>query len=293
MSPKPHSRIRTLLAGAVVSLVLPASLLAQQTPTARDLIRQACDAAGTLETYSRLGTLQLDLSREEVAVGGAVTRSRLTRFATTPGPVPGRFEIAEHKLVAGDDGSGGWALLDEQPDPRPQTVYMVKRQLQTDLFPLLLPFSLTWDGVGISAVTSHRFQDRDVWRLAVDFERAFFSSPQISLVWFVYVDKTTHQVMGAESVHTDLGHGLRADGMRFSWPKRTTLRGVTLPAEQRVVGVDEIGKEKAHTRTELLAWSLVPPARAATLFENPLPPDERTGHQRPPMVPGMPGGDPR
>lgn len=293
MSPKTHTRIRTFLAVTIVSLAVPAHLVAQQTPTARDLIRRACDAAGALEAYSRLGTLQLDLTREEVAVGGAVTRSRVTRYTTTPGPVPGRFEIAEHKLVAGDDGSGGWALLNDQPDGRPQTVYMVKRQLQTDLFPVLLPFSLTWDGVGISAVASHRFQDRDVWRLAVDFERTFFSSPQISLVWFVYVDKATHQVLGAESVHTDLGHGLRADGMRFSWPKRTTLRGVTLPAEQRVVGLDEMGNEKAHTRAEMLAWSLVPPARATALFENPIPPEQRTGHQRPPMIPGTPGGSPR
>lgn len=221
-----------------------------------------------------------------------MTRSRQVRFVSTPGPLPGRFEMPQHELVAGDDGSGGWAIVRGQADPRPRTNYMVKRQIQTDMFPLFLPFSLTWDGVEVTGVSPSRYKGRDVWVLALEFERTFFSSPQISLQWSVIVDQADNRVIGAYSLATDLGHGLRADGMGFSWRKPTVIRGVTLPGEQRVVGIDETGTEKAHTRLETIAWSLIPSADAAKLFTSPQPRDPLIS-QQPPAVPGRPGTGPR
>ena len=55
-------------------------------------------------------------------------------------------------MIAGDDGTGGWAVVGGHPDARPSTLYMVKRLVTADLFPLLLPFSLNWEGATVTDV---------------------------------------------------------------------------------------------------------------------------------------------
>jgi hypothetical protein len=166
-------------------------------------------------------------------------------------------------------------LVGGQVDARPSTAVMVRRLISSNLFSALLPFSLTWEGVSVVGVSAGELDGTPTWRLAVEMERSFFHTPQISTSWTVDLDRRTFRVLRAESPFTDLGKGITADGMRFIWSEPTHLGGVTFNSLQRVIGLDETGREKSHSRIDRHRFTTVPAERLASLFVNPVPPDKR------------------
>jgi len=234
-----RSLVRPLtVLGCGVLVAASAAAQKQATPpTPEALLKRACDAAGGMKAFNDLGILAVAAKSEEVTQEGEVTSILRTTFFLAPGPVPGRFEFPEKKVVAGDDGSGGWAILDQKPDPRFATTFKVQRSLATTLFPVLLPFSLTWKGVGYQGdVKPAVINGRPVWQLAVELPRNFFENPQISTSWTVSIDRSTGAVVRADSPFTDLGKGVTADGMRFTWREPVKVGGVTLYKEQKLTG---------------------------------------------------------
>jgi hypothetical protein len=252
-----------------------------QPPTPTSAIKRACDAAGGLEAFRRLGIVQADVASEEVTQDGSTSSKRSTLAFLSPGPLPGRLEKPDARIVAADDGTGGWAIADRRPDARPSTAYMVRRLIQTELFPLLLPFSLTWEGVSITDVKAEEVQGQQVWRLSVTLTRTFFHTPQISTEWTVDFDRRTWSLVRAQCPYTDLGQGIRADGMRFTWSDPIKVRDAWLRGTQRVIGLDEAGQENAHTRVDKVRFGLHPASLAATLFANPIPPESRPKQPQP------------
>lgn len=220
---------------------------------------------------------------------GKIEKTTRLVYVLAPGPLPGRFELPESKIAGGDDGGGGWALVDAAPDNRPATSYMVKRSLARILFPLLLPFSLTWDGVEVKGVQRAEVNHQPTWRLRVEFPHTMFDTPQISTTWTVDLDATSFGVVEADSPATDLGKGVRADGMRFSWRSPVRIAHVRLYGVQRVVGLNEAGEEKTHSRIDQQEYRLIPASESTRLFANPIPPDKRP---TPPVLepPGSPTG---
>jgi hypothetical protein len=267
-----------IMTGAVVlpTLIFPGFAAAAEPapPSPVAALRRALEAAGGMDALRRLVVLKLVVEREEITTSGEHHQRRLTYYLQLPGPVPGRLEDAAAQLVAGDDGSGGWAQLAGRPDQRPSTTVMVKRIVSSALFPLLMPFSLTWEGVTIEQVTARKLDGRNTWLLSVRLPRTFFHTPQIATEWKVYLDAESFEVLRAESPHVDLGHGITADGMRFSWPKRIDFHGVSLPAVMTVIGLDEADQEKPHSQINRVTASRVTPAEAAALFTNPSPPPQ-------------------
>lgn len=252
-------------------------------PTPTGALRRALEAAGGMEAYRQLALLRLSVDREEVTVDGAQHQRKLVYYIEPPGPVPGRLEDLSAQVVAGDDGNGGWARVAGRPDLRPGTQVMVRRILNAALFPVLLPFSLTWEGVSITAVTPQELAGRRTWVLHVSVPRTFFHTPQIATEWKVFLDAGNFEVVRAESPHVDLGHGIAADGMRISWPKTVDFHGVRLPATVSIIGLDEANQEKPHTRVDRITFSRVPPREAVGLFANPSPPPAPPAS--PPLVP--------
>jgi hypothetical protein len=177
----------------LVAAAFPAAAAAQgeATPDPAAAVSRACAAAGGLDAFKALGTVSIEMSREEVTQAGTVQKSVRTLYLTTPGPVPGRLEDPSVKVVAGDDGTGGWALVGGQVDARPSTTAMVRRLMASNLFSALLPFSLTWEGVMVVGVTAGELSGTPTWRLAVEMERSFFHTPQISTSWTVDLDRRT------------------------------------------------------------------------------------------------------
>jgi hypothetical protein len=254
-------------------------------PTPEIALKRACDAAGGLEAFKNLGIVAIGMKSEEVAQAGTVTTTLRTNYFLAPGPLPGRFEYPDKNVVAADDGTGGWAVIQQKPDTRPATSYRVQRSLVTSLFPTLLPFSLTWKGVAIQGVKAVQLKGRAVWQLTVEVPRTFFDSPQISTTWRISLDQTTFAVVRAESPFTDLGKGFTADGMRFTWQNPVKINNVTFYKEQRVTGLDEVGEEKTHNRIDRLQYHIVPNSEATNLFGNPIPPEQRPKPPVPPLFP--------
>jgi len=282
-------RSLTVLGGG---FLVAATATAQKsaTPPAPDvLLKRACDAAGGLEAFNRLGIMAIASKSEEVSQEGEVTTTLRTNFFVAPGPIPGRFDYPEKKVVAGDDGTGGWAVINQRPDSRFATTFKVQRSLATTLFPMLLPFSLTWKGVTIQGVKPALVNGSPVWQLTVELPRNFFETPQISTSWTVSIDRSTAVVVRAECPFTDLGKGVTADGMRYTWMEPVKVGGVTFYKQQKVTGLDEVGQEKIHNRVDHLQYHLVPATEATQLFANPIPPDQRPkppkALQAPPNLP--------
>jgi hypothetical protein len=262
-------------------------------PTPELALKRACDAAGGLEAFQNVGILAIATKSEEVTQEGEVTTTLRTSYLLAPGPLPGRFEYPDKRVVAADDGTGGWAVIDRKPDTRFATTVKVQRSLQTALFPMLLPFSLTWKGVTIQSVTAVQMKGRPVWQLTVNLPKSFFDNPQIATTWTVSLDRSTFAVVQAESPFTDLGKGVTADGMRFTWQHPVKIGKVTLYNEQRITGLNELGQEKAHSKIDHLQYHVVPVSEAATLFANPIPPEQRPrppGLQMPRPRPPQPKG---
>jgi len=251
-----------------------------QTPAPGEVIRRACEAAGGIDLFLRAGALGVDVQREEKAEDGSVHRSGIRRFVNAPGPTPGRIEIPAQQVVAGDDGVTGWAVIRGRPDQRLQTTLMVRRMIQTDMFPAMLPFSLTWSGVTVRDVAAADRGGRAVWRLLLEFDSGFFSSPQIARQWILDLDRDDFSLVAAESPATDLGQGIEANGMLYSWESFEKVRGLSLPTRVRVVGLAPDGSPKSHTRVDSLRWFPVSVGEAALKFENPIPHDQR------PRIPG-------
>lgn len=268
---------RALIACSV-ALLLPFAAHAQapeQAPNPLDLVRRACDAAGGMQAFRDLGILQVTIRSQEIMQDGKQQSRRAILSMVPPGPVPGRMELPEEKILAGDDGNDGWAITGRGPDPRPSTQYMVRRLIRTDLFPVLLPFSLTWNGVGVQEVRPALVGNTPVWRLDVRLSTTFFHTAQVSTKWIVDLDRSTLAVLRAESAATDLGKGITSDGMNFSWKEPIKLGQVWLRGEQTVVGVDEAGATKVHRRVDKLQYATVPLSQGDALFANPIPPDKR------------------
>jgi hypothetical protein len=260
------------------TMVVAVPLIAQETaaaPPPSEAVRRACDAAGGIEAFAALGVVQVKISGEEVTQDGHTTTQTKALFFLAPGPTPGRTEDPQHKVIAGDDGNGGWAVVGGQPDVRPSTLHMVKRLITTELFPLLLPFSLTWEGATVTDVVPAEIAGRPVWRLSVVLTRTFFFSPQISTSWTVDLDRLSFALVRAESPATDLGKGVTADGMRFLWSDPVKAGDITLPGVQRLIGLDEVGREKSHSRIDHVTYKLLPAQSVEKLFANPIPPEQR------------------
>jgi hypothetical protein len=287
--------LRNLVTLAAVVLVA-SPLLAQPkaaAPSPSEAVSRACDAAGGMDAFNALGIVEAKINYEEVTQDGQTNTSSKGFFFLAPGPTPARTEDPQHKVVAGDDGNGGWAIVNERIDPRPSTAQMVKRLITADLFPLLLPFSMNWEGVTVTGVVPAEANGQPVWRLKLELARTFFFTPQISTSWTVDLDRRTYALVRAESPATDLGKGVTADGMRFVWADPVSVGKLSLHGLQRVIGLDEFGREKSHSRIDRITYKLLPPQAAQKLFANPVPPDQRPkppGPRLPVQPQPTPGG---
>jgi hypothetical protein len=243
-------------------------------PTPEKLVAMACDAAGGRALFSGLGVVQIDVEREEATQEGKISRTKSRIIFTAPGPVPGRVEIPESRIVVGSDGVEGWATVGGRLDSRPSTPLMARRLIATDLFPLMLPFSLTWDGVTLDKVLPAEVDGQPLWRLLFHVPRGFFH-PQVATNWTVDVHQQTFALVRAESPFVDLGSKIQTDGMLFTFSEPANFKGTRLHAAVRVNGFDEFGRPKAHTRSDRLTFSLLAGTDPDDLFVNPIPPELR------------------
>ncbi len=262
-------------------------------PSADELIRKACDAAGGIEAFRALGIVHLTLDRTEVAKDGAENKTQTFFFFRAPGPIPARLENVASQIVAGDDGTGGWAVNKGAVDKRAMTQFMIERVVRTDLFQLLMPFSLTWEGVTVRNVAADTVDGTPAWRLDLVLPANFFFTPQISPNWRIYLHRERATVLRAESDPTDLGGDMKADGMLITWAKPVKLGEVWLFSEMVTLGRNLKGEILPHSRRDAMTYRLLPLTEAPKLFPNPIPPDKRPKPYKlqPPAQPAPPPGE--
>ncbi len=261
----------TLIGGLATGTAGAQSSPAPQPPDPKVIVNKACEAGGGMEAFNKLGILGISMEREEITQDGKTVHSTTGIFLSTPGPIPARFEMPEARTVAADDGSGGWALIEGRADQRPATALMVRRTITSYTFSLLLPFSLNWEGIVLGPVEAGRIAGKPVWRVQVELPRSFFASPQMSNTWLVDFDQKTFAVVQAISPATDLGKGVTSDGMLITQTKPVKIGGVWLPSEEKAIGLDEEGNQKAHNRTKWVKYRLLPKSDSERLFANPIP----------------------
>jgi len=264
---------------AMLTLALfvgPASVQAGP-PDAEAILAGALDAAGGLEAFRQLGVIEMAMSQEETLSSGKQRKTQATAYFDARSLADLRLELPGD-IVVGRNRDLGWSTRDGEVDDRPQTPRMAKGTLNQRLFPILLPFSLTMDGVTLSDPVETNFEGEAVWRIAVDFPEAFFVAPSMTTTWYVHIRRSDHQVLGIEFLPPPEVRQVRSEGVRYRILKRATLgTSVQLPIQILLDGIDLNGAPTGHvrvTRARATIRGLYEPA----LFLHPMQLEEIEGN---------------
>jgi hypothetical protein len=234
------------LAVAVAAALLMAPAAGAQ-PTAADLVDRMVQAAGGIEGFEGLGVLQLHTAEEETRTDGTASASTFTAFVDATNLYNLRMEFGKN-VVLGCHSGTGWATIGGEIDDRPQVSRMAAGTLRQRIFPLLLPFSLTMDGVVLGEVSEDEYDDEAVWKLQVSYHEFFFASPVMNATWDILVRKSDHAFLAAQFQPAPKFRQVQEEGVRYRPLTRTDLQGVTLSKQLLVSGLDPNGFENAHVR---------------------------------------------
>ena len=275
---RPILEIHMKFVTAILTLALLAGPAAVQAgpPDPEAILAGALEAAGGLEAFRQLGVIEIALSQEETLSSGKQRSSQATAYVDARSlndlrlDLPGEIVVARNRDL-------GWATRNGEIDDRPQTGRMAKGTLNQRLFPILLPFSLTMDGVTLSDPVETNFEGEAVWRVAVNFPEHFFVAPSMTTTWYLHVRRSDHQVLGIEFLPPPEVRQVRSEGVRYRTLKRATLgSSIQLPVQLLLDGIDLNGAPTGHvrvTKMRLTIRGLYEPA----LFLHPMQLEEIEG----------------
>lgn len=229
------------------ALTVPIQALAAP-PSADELLDGMLKAAGGIQAFRELGVLEIALNEEETAADGT-QRSRLsTAYLDAKTLTDLRLDLPGEIVVA-RNGATAWATRAGAIDDRPQTAKMALATINQRLFPLLLPFSLTMEGVRLGQVRETSFEGEPAWVVAVTFADDFFVTPSMATTWYVHVRKGDGSLLTAEFFPPPGVREVRPEGIRYRVLKRTTIgAGAQLPVQVLLDGIDVNGAPTGHVR---------------------------------------------
>lgn len=236
--------IAALLTAPVAALAAP--------PSADSLLGDMLDAAGGRKAFQELGVLEIALTEEETAADGSQRNRQSTAYIDARTFDNLRLDLPGEIVVA-RNGSTAWATRSGAIDDRPQTEKMALATLNQRLFPLLLPFSLTMNGVHLGEVRETTFEGEPAWLMAVTFSDDFFVTPSMATTWYVQVRKSDGSLLTAEFFPPPGVRNVRSEGIRYRVLKRTTIgAGSQLPVQVLLDGIDVNGAPTGHVRVTKL-----------------------------------------
>lgn len=261
----------------VLLLLAALPLMAQETPSSKEVLQRALDAAGGTDAFADLALIKIDYSSRETAQDGTSHNTSLAGYASTASLSSMRLEMPGD-LVIVRDGSIGWATVGGKTDPRPQTPRMAKSTTHLYLVPVLFPFSMTMDEVAITGMRSGRLGDTPAWVLQVYFGPEFFRVPVMDTFWMVYVSKEDYSVLAAGYVPQS-SEKVSTEAVRYVYQKLQEVGGVRLPSQVLMEGLDPEGKPTGHNAViklgiEQSPWDLslfLSPERLKALEEGDFP----------------------
>jgi hypothetical protein len=253
-----------VLAALLVPAVSPAA-----PPDAAALLDGMLEAAGGLQGFRDLGMIEIALTEEETTSGSSQRTQRSTAYVDATTLTNLRLELPGEIVVA-RGGAKGWATRAGVPDDRPQTPRMALATLNQRLFPLLLPFTATMEGVRLGAVNETSFEGEPAWRVAVRFQENFFIAPSMATTWYLYIRKADGSLLAAEFLPPPEVRDVRDEGIRYRVLKQAPIgAGVKLPVQVLLDGIDLNGSPTGHVRVTKMQVTVRGPYDP-TLFLHPL-----------------------
>jgi hypothetical protein len=259
----PRSYALLLIAGLAVA----AGTASAKTPTAEAVVQKAVATADSGSALADQDMIRMSIRQEETTSDGSTESSQLTALIHGGALENTRVELSQGVSLVLNNKTG-WALIRGQLDARPQTPRMAAGTVRQTLFPLLLPFSLQMQGVNLGVVTEGNFDSTPVWVVEATFELEFFAAPSMVTTWFVFIDRETNLVVGAEYLPTDEFRAIRAEGIRYRYLKRQTVGGINFAAQVLLDGIDFNGAENGHVRVTKVSSTTSGPLDLS-LFINP------------------------
>ena len=249
-------------------LMVPAASPAAP-PEAAALLEGMLQAAGGLQAFRDLGVIEIALTDEETKTDGTQRSQHATAYldartlSSLRLDLPGDIVVARH-------GAKGWATRAGVPDDRPQAPRMAVGTLNQRLFPLLLPFTATMDGVRFGAVNETSFEGQPAWRVAVTFPDDFFIAPSMATTWYLHIHKNDGSLLGAEFLPPPSVREVSSEGIRYRVLKQATIgSGAKLPVQVLLDGIDLDGSPTGHVRVTKMQVTVRGPYEP-TLFLHPL-----------------------
>ncbi len=227
-------------------VVLASSALAQEMPNAKQIVERMIAAAGG-DAFAEFGAVQLVVHEEQTRNDGTQTTKEYTLVVDTRDLANLRLEHPNGTVV-GANAAGGWGVVDGVLDDRPQAPTMARKTLNQTVFPLLMPFSLEMEGVGIIEARESTLEGRDVWVLAIPFSKGFFLSPVLTTTWLMVVAQDDYSILGYEFVPPVEYRKVSPVGVRYRILKHHEIEGVKIAEQILSVGIDPQGQESGLTR---------------------------------------------
>jgi len=231
----------------VVALLVPVVSPAE-APDAATLLDGMLKAAGGLQAFRDLGVIEIAFVEEETTAKGTQQSRRSTAYVDASTLSSMRLELPGDIIIA-RDGSKGWATRSGTPDDRPQTPKVALATLNQRLFPLLLPFTATLDGVRLGAVTDTSLEGQPAWRVAVSFPQGFFVAPSMATTWYLHIRQDDGSLLAAEFVPPPEVRTVSSEGIRYRVLKQAPIgSGVQLPVQVLLDGIDLNGSPTGHVQ---------------------------------------------
>jgi hypothetical protein len=244
--------IRTTL--CAIPLLLFSALGSAQPPPTDALVKGMLDAMGGEHAFSKLGVLELSVTEEETKADGKRSSKQYTAYLDTGNLTAMRLELPG-EIVIGRSGKEAWATRSGVIDDRPQTGQMGSAMLNQRLFPMMLPFSLTMDGVVLSGAAETSFEGQPAWRIAVNFADKFFIAPAMGTTWHLHVRRSDYAVLGIEFLPPEEFRKVATEGVRYRPLKFTNLSGAKIADQVLLDGIDFDGSPTGHVRVTKMSFT--------------------------------------
>lgn len=237
-----------------------APLPAATAPTPEAAIQRAMAAAGGRDTFTKLGTLKLTITGQEIKSSGEIVQMNEVAYLDTSDPSHLRLEFPEQAVVIGMRGGPfGWATIAGVPDKRPATRLHSVRTLRASIIPLLAPFSMSLSGLKASAIEATVWEGAPALAITVDVPKNFFGNPLMDVPWTFIQEQKSGRLVAWQFLPPEEYASVLAEGMRYIPQVWTTVGGVQLPTKLLVEGHTPDGKTTNHSRTMTISYEVQAP----------------------------------
>jgi hypothetical protein len=229
---------------------------AAATPSA-DLIQSITAASGGTDAFHAIGVIRMEINeKDSFADGTSQSSDYAVILDTTLDNI--RLEMGDGQIIIVSNGDTGWALIRGALDERRQTAHMAPKIIRKKLMPWLLPFTLTLKGVYFpNAPSETTYKGQPALKAAFTVPSTFFDTPVMNTNWTLFMSKGSHQILAAEFPPNPDFKEASKEGMHYRLTKTTEIKGVRIPAQIEVTGIDDEGNTTQTTRTITITTSIV------------------------------------